>query len=131
LRAVPPSFLPQDVVKLAVAADGTVYANTWSGPYYHNDAPPPGGFLLALKDSGGTRHADIVERFGASVADGAAGGTEIAVYHDAIYAKVNNRIVRYPLRAGEIAPGGKPETILSACRLPATRASARRCSAAP
>src|ERR1700722_4579863 len=98
---------------LAVAADGTVYANTWSGRYYHNDTPPPGGFLLALKDSGGTGHADIVKRFGESVADGAAGGTGLAVYNDAIYAEVNDRIVRYPLRAGEIAPGGKPDTILS------------------
>jgi hypothetical protein len=71
---------------LAVAADGTVYANTWSGRYYHNDTPPPGGFVLALKDSGATGHADIVKRFGESVADGAAGGTGIAVYNDAIYA---------------------------------------------
>jgi glucose/arabinose dehydrogenase len=98
---------------LAVAADGTVYANTWSGRYYHNDTPPPGGFLLALKDSGATGHADIVKRFGESVADDAAGGTGIALYNDAIYAEVNDRIVRYPLRAGEIAPGGKPDTILS------------------
>jgi hypothetical protein len=46
---------------MAVTADGTVYANTWSGRYYHNDTPPPGGFLLALKDSGGTGHADTVK----------------------------------------------------------------------
>ena len=25
---------------LTVAADGTVYANSWSGRYYHNDTPP-------------------------------------------------------------------------------------------
>jgi len=98
---------------LAVTADGTLYANTWSGRYYHNDTPPPGGFLLALKDSGGTGHADIVKRFGEGVAEGAAGGTGIAVYNNAIYAEVNDRIVRYPLRAGEIAPSSKPETILS------------------
>ena len=98
---------------MVVTADGTVYANTWSGRYYHNDTPPPGGFLLALKDSGGTGHADIVKRFGEGVSDGAAGGTGIAFYKNAIFAEVNDRIVRYALRAGEIAPSGKPETILS------------------
>src|ERR1700730_10938520 len=87
---------------LTITADGTVYANSWSGRYYHNDTPPLGGFLLALKDSGGTGHADIVKRFGEGVADGAAGGTGIAVYNKAIYAEVNDRIVRYPMRAGEI-----------------------------
>src|ERR1700726_1710544 len=98
---------------MVVTADGTVYANTWSGRYYYNDTPASGGFLLALKDSGGTGHADIVKRFGESVADGAAGGTGIAFYNHAIYAEVNDRIVRYALGAGEIAPSGKPETILS------------------
>src|SRR5262245_47901588 len=38
---------------LAVAPDGTVYVNTWSGSYFGNDKPPAGGFLVALKDSKG------------------------------------------------------------------------------
>jgi glucose/arabinose dehydrogenase len=29
---------------LTVAPDGTVYANRWSGRYYHNDTPPSDGF---------------------------------------------------------------------------------------
>jgi hypothetical protein len=33
---------------LAVASNGVVYVNTWSGRYYH-DTPPPGGFLIALQ----------------------------------------------------------------------------------
>jgi hypothetical protein len=37
--------------QLAVAPDGTVYVNTWSGVYYGNDTPPAGGFLVALKDT--------------------------------------------------------------------------------
>jgi glucose/arabinose dehydrogenase len=98
---------------LAVTAGGTVYANSWSGRYYHNDTPPPGGFLVALKDSGATGHADIVKRFGQGMADGATGGTGIAFYNNAIYAEVNDKIVRYALRPGEIEPSGKPETILS------------------
>src|SRR5471032_1521200 len=39
--------------QLAVAPNGVVYVNTWSGPYYNNDTPPPGGFLIALKDTKG------------------------------------------------------------------------------
>jgi hypothetical protein len=39
---------------MAVAPDGTVYVNTWSGTYCGNDAPPPGGMLVALKDSKGS-----------------------------------------------------------------------------
>jgi hypothetical protein len=66
-----------------------------------------------LKDSGGTGHADTVKRFGEGVPDGAAGGTGIAFYNNAIYAEVNDRIVRYALRPGEMVPSGKPETILS------------------
>ena len=30
---------------MAVAPDGTVYVNTWSGRYYGYDRTPPGGFL--------------------------------------------------------------------------------------
>ena len=66
-----------------------------------------------MKDSGGTGHADTVKRFGEGVPDGAAGGTGIAFYNHAIYAEVNDRIVRYALRPGEMVPSGKPETILS------------------
>jgi hypothetical protein len=31
---------------LVVAPDGKIYANTWSGRYFPNSPPPPGGFLL-------------------------------------------------------------------------------------
>ena len=31
---------------LAVAPNGVVYVNTWSGRYFRNDTPPPGGFLI-------------------------------------------------------------------------------------
>jgi hypothetical protein len=43
---------------LTVTADGTVYANSWSGRYYDNDTPPADGFLLALKESKKARHAE-------------------------------------------------------------------------
>src|ERR1700759_351499 len=98
---------------LVVSDDNVVYANTWSGRYYHNDTPPPGGFLLALKDSKGSGKADIVQRFGPDKAAGAAGGTGIGLTSDALYAELNDKIVRYPRAAGEIAPAGKAETVLS------------------
>jgi len=98
---------------LAVTADGTVYANSWSGRYYDNDKPPAGGFLLALKDTTGTGRADVVMRFGERAAEGAAGGTGIAWYDNAVYAELNDKIVRYALAPGQIVPSGKPDVILS------------------
>jgi glucose/arabinose dehydrogenase/mono/diheme cytochrome c family protein len=98
---------------LAVAPNGVVYANTWSGRYYHNDTPPPGGFLLALQDSKGNGQADKIERFGPTVADGDKGGTGVAIYKNFVYAETNDRIVRYALPAQGIAPTSPPQTIVS------------------
>jgi glucose/arabinose dehydrogenase len=98
---------------LTVTADGIVYANSWSGRYYHNDPPPADGFLLALEDTQGTGHADVVMRFGATAAEGAAGGTGIALYKNALYAELNDTIVRYALAPGQIVPSAKPDVILS------------------
>jgi glucose/arabinose dehydrogenase len=98
---------------LAVSDDNVVYANTWSGRYYRNSPPPAGGFLLALKDTNGGGKADLVKRFGPDAAAGAAGGTGVAFYNGAIYAEVNDKIVRYARAAGEIAPAAKAETVLS------------------
>jgi len=99
--------------QMAVAPDGTVFVNTWSGVYYNNDTPPDGGFLVALKANKGQGKADQIERFGETFAEGGHGGTGIAIHKDRLYAEINDRIVRYALKDGEIAPTGKPETILS------------------
>ena len=98
---------------LAVAPDGVVYVNTWSGSYYGNDQPPAGGFLVALRDTDGDGRADVNIRFGDDARSGSAGGTGIALYRGALYAEVNDRIVRYPLPAGAIAPTAAPEVIVS------------------
>jgi glucose/arabinose dehydrogenase len=34
---------------MAVAPNGVLYVNTWSGRYYHNDTPPAGGFLVGSR----------------------------------------------------------------------------------
>jgi glucose/arabinose dehydrogenase/cytochrome c5 len=99
--------------QLAVAPDGTVYVNTWSGRYYGDDKPPPGGFLVALKDTKGSGQADMVRRFGETFAEGGHGGTGIWLSKGSLYAEINDRIVRYSLKGGDIVPGEKPETIVS------------------
>jgi glucose/arabinose dehydrogenase len=98
---------------LAVSSDNVVYANTWSGRYYHNDTPPAGGFLLALRDTTGSGRADVIQRFGPDKSAGAAGGTGIALYNGALYAELNDKIVRYMRAPGEIAPAGQAQTVLS------------------
>ena len=100
---------------MAVAPNGVLYVNTWSGRFYHFDTPPAGGFLIALKDSKSGGHADVIKRFGAGVPEGSAGGTGIAYYHGAIYAEQNDKIIRYvlPTNSDSIAPMGDPETIVS------------------
>jgi glucose/arabinose dehydrogenase/mono/diheme cytochrome c family protein len=98
---------------LVVAPSGVVYVNTWSGTYFNSDPIPPGGFLVALKDVHNTGKADVVQRFGESEAEGVAGGTGIALYQGAIYAEVDDRIMRYTLAANEIVPTGTGEVIVS------------------
>ena len=101
---------------LAVTGDGSVYVNTWSGEYYtygHVDKLPAGGFLVALRDTRGSGHADLIKRFGDGVTQGSAGGTGIALYHDALYAEVNDRIVRFALPPGTLVPQGPAQVVVS------------------
>ncbi len=97
---------------MVVAPDGVVYVNTWSGAYYRT-APPAGGFVIALKDTKGDGHADVVRRFGDDVAQGSAGGTGIAIYGNALYVEQNDKILRYRLQAGSPVPTAAPEVIVS------------------
>src|SRR5262245_12087427 len=46
--------------QMVFAPNGVLYVNTWSGRYYRNDTPPPGGFLVALHDTHGSGRADAV-----------------------------------------------------------------------
>jgi glucose/arabinose dehydrogenase len=100
---------------MAVAPNGVLYVNTWSGRYYRNDAPPAGGFIVALKDSSGSGRADVIERFGRGVPEGSAGGTGIALYKGGLFVEQNDKIIRYPLPTDShsIVPEGSPETVVS------------------
>ncbi|MGO9933112.1 MAG: c-type cytochrome [Steroidobacteraceae bacterium] len=98
---------------LVVAANGVVYVNTWSGRYYGNDTPHAGGFLVALQDTSGAGKADVIQRFGATVQSGGAGGTGIGLYEGGLFAEINDKIVRYPLTAGSIVPQGAAAPIVT------------------
>lgn len=97
---------------MSVAPNGTVYVNTWSGVYFGNDTPPPGGFLIALRDTTADGRADVIARFGDSVQSGGHGGTGIALYNGALYAESNDKILRYTLPAGSILPNAEPITVV-------------------
>ena len=85
---------------LVALPNGIVYVNTWSGRYYGNDTPNPGGFLVALQDTDGDGRVDVKIRFGPDAASGNKGGTGIAFYHGALYAETNDRICTLRLIAG-------------------------------
>src|SRR3954462_1047839 len=97
---------------MAVASNGTVYLNTWSGEYYGKDKPPPGGFLVALRDTTGDGRADVIARFGDSVQSGSRGGTGLRIYRNELYAEQNDKILRYRLSDGSIRPAGKREIVV-------------------
>jgi glucose/arabinose dehydrogenase/mono/diheme cytochrome c family protein len=98
---------------MVVAPNGVLYVNTWSGRYYGNAPPHEGGFLVALQAKSGAEKADVIERFGETIQSGGAGGTGIAMYKGAIYAEINDRIVRYALVAGSVVPKDVGVTIVS------------------
>jgi glucose/arabinose dehydrogenase/mono/diheme cytochrome c family protein len=98
---------------LVAAANGVVYVNTWSGRYYGNDTPHAGGFLVALQDTTGSGKADINQRFGDTAQSGAAGGTGIGIYNGALYAELNDKILRFTLGKSSVVPADKPQTVIS------------------
>jgi glucose/arabinose dehydrogenase/mono/diheme cytochrome c family protein len=98
---------------LAVAPNGVVYVNTWSGRYYGNDTPHAGGFLVALQDTTGTGKADVNRRFGEAVQSGGAGGTGIGLYKGSLFAEINDKIVRYALPADSLVPNGPAVPIVT------------------
>jgi glucose/arabinose dehydrogenase len=100
---------------IVVAANGDVYVNTWSGPYYEG-ATHPGGFLVALRDTNNDGKADIIKRFGSLQRNG--GGTGIGLYKGSLYAEEGDtlakRIARYTISSDSMTPtSATPETIVT------------------
>jgi hypothetical protein len=101
--------------RTVAASNGVLYVNNWSGGYYGNDTPHAGGFLVALQDKTGSGKADVIERFGETIQTGGHGGTGIGMYRGAIYAEINDRIARYSLSSGSIAPSGPADAVTIRC----------------
>ncbi len=97
---------------MVAAPNGVLYVNTWSGVYFGNDTPHAGGFLVALKDTTGSGHADVNERFGETVQSGGHGGTGIGIYNGYLFAETNDKIVKYKLGTEGIVPVGAPQTVI-------------------
>src|SRR5260370_7934964 len=87
---------------LAVSPSGVVYVNTWSGTYYNSDPIPPGGFLVALKDTQNTGKADVVNRFGERKAEGAAAPTTRALSHLPIFPRAHDAPLKIHLLPNRI-----------------------------
>ncbi len=98
---------------LAVAPDGSVYVNTWSGRYYHNAKPHDGGFVVALKDTTGAGKADKIERFGMTPENGGHGGTGIFLYGGKVFVEEADKIQSYTLGPGMLVPADKAVTVVS------------------
>ncbi|BEU28458.1 c-type cytochrome [Paraburkholderia sp. 22B1P] len=101
------------VRQMAVGPNGTLYVNTWSGVYFKQNTPPDGGYAVALKDNDGDGRAEVMQRFGEGPTQGGHGGTGVAVYHEWVYIETNDRIMRYKLKASDVAPSGSGEPIVS------------------
>jgi glucose/arabinose dehydrogenase len=84
---------------IAVAANGDVYVGLSGGR-------SGGGGVLALRDANGDGKADQQERFGP------AGGTGVAVSDGWLYFSPNDRVLRWRLQSGRLAPAGEPQTIV-------------------
>lgn len=98
---------------IAVAANGNVYANTWSSPYDTSRKAPPGGHVVALRDTNRDGKADLIERFGPTSESGSHGGTGIALFDNAVYVESDSSILRFRLAGGELAPTSKADTIVA------------------
>ncbi|MEP7064639.1 MAG: PQQ-dependent sugar dehydrogenase [Gemmatimonadota bacterium] len=97
---------------LVVASNGDVYANSWGGKYYPEGTTPPHPFLIALRDSNHDGRADVIQRFGDSLANGGAGGTGIGLYKGGLFAESKDKIIRYAMDSG-FTPKGAPTTVVS------------------
>jgi glucose/arabinose dehydrogenase len=96
-----------------VAPNGDVYINTWRSPYDTSRSAPPGGFIVALRDTNQDGRADLIQRFGNTTESGSRGGTGIALRDGALYVEADSSILRYKLTPGALVPAGKPDTIVA------------------
>ncbi len=83
---------------IAVAANGDVFAALRGGP-------GGGGGVLALRDANGDGRVESQGTFGPG------GGSGIALAGGHLYFATDDAVVRWPWRAGRLAPAGAPDTV--------------------
>jgi glucose/arabinose dehydrogenase len=98
---------------IVAAPNGNVYVNTWRSPYDTTRRVPPGGYVVALRDTSGDGKADLIRRFGTTSESRSRGGTGIALHQDALYVEADSNIVRYRLRGSGLVPTGEAEEIVT------------------
>jgi glucose/arabinose dehydrogenase len=89
------------VRQLAVAPNGDLYA-ALSGKPGDNT-----GGVLAFRDTDGDGKPDDRATFGPG------GGNDVKLHNGYVYFALNDRVVRYRLDGGKLAPAGKEETVVS------------------
>jgi len=68
-----------------------------------------------LQDKSGRGKADVQERFGETEQSGGKGGTGIGLYKGALYAEINDRIVKYAMEAGSIVRRARQRPWFPSC----------------
>ncbi|MGH8378337.1 MAG: PQQ-dependent sugar dehydrogenase, partial [Gammaproteobacteria bacterium] len=83
---------------IAVNSNGDVYVALLS--------PEHGGGIVALRDTNGDGHANLVKYFGKD------GGTGIGIHDSYLYFATTTKILRYKLLPGELLPQTPPEVVV-------------------
>lgn len=102
---------------MAMSSDGTLYVNTWNSQFFRTKPKPDERFIVALRDSNGDGQADQIKRFGSTMGQGSGGGTGLVIYKEGLFAEVDDKVVRYQLKPGQMVPTGAPTTIVSGLAL--------------
>jgi glucose/arabinose dehydrogenase len=98
---------------IVAALNNDIYVNTWRSPYDTTRRVPPGGYVVALRDTGGDGKADLIQRFGTTSESGSRGGTGIALRDGALYVETDSSILRYIVPPDSLLPLQKPEVIVT------------------
>ena len=84
---------------IAVDASGDVYVAL--------EQTVDGKGIVALRDRGGTGHADVLQRFGDFA------GSGLGIHGDYLYFATPTTVLRYRLTAGRLLPQSNAETVVS------------------
>jgi glucose/arabinose dehydrogenase len=98
---------------IVAAPNGNVYVNTWRSPYDTTRRVPPGGYVVALRDTNSDGKADLIRRFGTTSESGSKGGTGIAIRDRALLVEADSSIIWHVLSPDSLLPIHEPEVVVS------------------